>query len=195
MRFRQLRLFTILLVLVTLSIACHLPISSLTLTPTKQPHPTPQPLPTTDVNQLRKQLQATLDNPGPSGEVTLSITQDQLNGVIASKVASQPDSPITNPQVILKDGEMTLTGTAQQYGFSVNTSAVLTPGIDDSGRPTMTVNSITVGPFEAPDSFKAQIQEQINQTLNDYLASNDPQLKVKKITVTDGLITITGVRN
>lgn len=182
------RLSLIILVLIAASLACNLPTSS---GPT--PPPTESPLSTQEVQQLEEDLKSTLTNPSQSGEITVNITQQQLNSFIIAEASNQPDLPISNPQVVLTNGQMEIYGTIYQSGISADSKIVMRPRVDGNGNPKMDVVSVTVGPFPAPDALKNQIAAQVDNMLSDYLAASSNKFTVTSVTITEGLMTVTGV--
>ena len=181
------RLLLTLLVLISASLACNLPAGEAT------PPPTQPPLSTEEVQQFEEELKSTLVSPAQPGEITVNITQQQLNSFIIAEMANRPDLPISDPQVVLTNGQMEIYGTVSQSGISANSKIVMRPRIDESGSPKMDIVSVTVGPFPAPDAFRDQIAALVDNALNDYIAASSDKFTVTSITITEGLMTVTGV--
>lgn len=181
------RLILIFSVCILAGLACSMPgLSSPSLPPTAPP------MNSTDAQNLQQQLQATLTN--ASGDVTITLTQAQLNGIISAEMAQQSEQVITDPSVVLTGGHMEVYGKVSQSGISTNTKVVLQPRVDADGNPKLDIVSINLGGLPVPDVLTQQIGASVDNTLSDYLASNSNGIKVKSITITEGKMTMTGTR-
>ncbi len=188
MKIPLMRILLILMVLAAASMACNLPSQGAT-PPPAEPSLNPQ-----EMDQLEDQLKATLANSEPNSDVTVTITQQQLNTFISTKIAEEPNSPIQNPQVVLTGGQMEIYGTVSQGGISLDSKTVARPGINPDGSPSIEVVSIHLGAIPAPDSIKGQVSAIVEEALRDYLADNANSFKITNITVTEGQMTVTGQR-
>jgi uncharacterized protein YpmS len=191
MKFPLLRILPIILVLAAASLACNLPAGL----PAQGPElpPTAQPMSPEELQQLEEQLKATLAA-GANGEVTVTIAQQQLNAYITSEIASQPEPWITEPSVVLTNGQVEVYGKIAQGGISANAAIVLKPRIDAEGNPKLDIVSINLGSLPVPDSFTERISSLVDNTLSNYLAQTSNQFKVSSIVITEGQMTVSGVR-
>lgn len=191
MKFPLMRILPILLVLAAASLACNLPAGL----PGQEPQlpPTAQPMSPEELQSLEEQLRATLAA-GTTGEITVTITQQQLNAYIASEVASQPEPWITDPSVIFTAGQVEVYGKIAQSGISANTKIVLEPRIDADGSPKLDIVSINLGSLPAPDAINERVSTLVDNTLRDYLAQSSNPIKVTNIVITEGQMTVSGVR-
>lgn len=167
-------------------LACNMPSSGPTLPPTAVPMTNEQQ------DELQQQIQATLANPAPSGDVTITITQQQLNSFLSAQAQSQPDQTITDPSVVLTQGHMEVYGKVNQENFSAVAKVVLQPRIDAEGNVKLDVVSINIGPFPVPDSMKSSAQDLADNMLSDYINQNNGRFKAKSVTVNEGSLTVTG---
>lgn len=188
MKFPIKRVLLTLVVLIAASLACNLPARDANVLPT-QPPLDPQ-----TAQQLEDQYKATLSSAPANTDVTITITQDQLNTMILTRMEDEPDSPIQDPQVVLTGGQMEVYGTVNQGGLSANSKTVIRPGYNADGSPRLEVVSIHLGSFPAPDSLQNQVSDMVNETLQDYLSANSERFKVTNISIAEGLMTITGQR-
>lgn len=182
------RFLIILSALVAASLACNSPATG-SGTP-----PTAKPMTTEQVQQFEQQLQATLSNSNGSGDVTVTLTQQQINAILASQMAQQSEQTITDPSVILTNGQMEVYAKLSQSGISANLKATLAPSVDANGKPKVSVSSISLGGIPVPDALKSQVETAANNALNDYISSNGTPFKAKAIAITEGQMTITGTR-
>ncbi len=188
MKYTRMRLLTVLSVLLLAAIACNFPIS---VSGPQRP-PTTVPLSTQEVQQLEQNLVATMENPAPSGDVTITITEQQLNSFMLAELANQPDQTIQKPQVHLTDGKMEVYGEVSQSGISTDAKIVLTPYVDANGEPKMNIKSINLGAIPVPDSIKNRLESNVDNLVQEYMQSGNQQFKVKDIVITEGQMTITG---
>lgn len=184
------RLIVILFTLTAASLACNLPANGSNPTPTMAPVQS-----TDDLQQLEDDLQATLENPGQNSEVSITITQQQLNSFIAAKLAEQSDPVIKNPQVVLTNGVMEVYGQVNQSGITADTKIVLTPSVDAEGNPNLDILSFEVGPFSAPDALNDRVETMIDNLVAGYIASTEGKFTLISITIGEGTMTVTGLRN
>lgn len=177
----------VLSLLVAASLACNLPGKNASTLP-----PTAQPMTSDQIQNLEQQIQATLQSPNASGDVTVTITQDQLNGIITAEMAKQQDQIFTDPSVKLTNGHMEVYGKVSQSGISADTKVVLQPIVDANGIPTLNIISISLGGIPVPDALKNRLATMTDTALSDYLGSNTNNFKAKSIDITEGQMTITG---
>ncbi len=182
----HLRFILVLMVLAAAGLACSIPGSASNLPPTAQPMTTEQLL------NLENQLQATLANPNASGDVTVTLTQDQINGIITSAMAQQSDKTITDPSVVLTGGNMEVYGKVNQSGISANLKVVMQPQVDAAGKAHLNIVSINLGGLPVPDILKNRVQTMADDALNNYLNAGSSTFKVKSMTITEGQMTVTG---
>lgn len=188
MKFPLIRFFLVLMVLVGASIACNFPSSETT-------PPTPVPtMNTEEAQKFEQQLEETLSNPAPSGEVTLNIDQQELNAFIAAELASGQNDMISDPQVEMANGQLSVYGKVNQSGITANTRIVLQPRVEADGTPKLDVKSVDLGPFPVPDSLKQRVQTMTDNLLVRYLESNAKGFKVRDITITEGQMIVTGTQ-
>ncbi len=185
----HMRLILVLMILAAASLACGIPTSSASNLP-----PTAQPMSTEQIQNLENQLQATLANPDASGDVTVTLTQDQINGIITSEMAQQSDKTITDPSVVLTGGHLEFYGKVNQSNISANLMVVLQPQVDAAGKAHLNIVSINLGGLPVPDILKNRVQTMADDALNNYLNAGSSAFKVKSITITEGQMMITGAR-
>lgn len=182
-------LLLLLAVFVGISLACNLPGSSSANLP-----PTAQPMSTQEMQGLQEEILATLQNPAANGDVVITLTQAQVNAIITSEMAKQPDKLITDPSVVLTEGNMEIYGKVTQSGISANLKVVLQPSVSADGSAKMNVSSISLGGIPVPDVLKNRINEAADNALSSYLSNNQTGLRAKSIVISAGQMTITGTR-
>ena len=183
-KFKHLPVTLVFLVFVIVSLACNLPGGQAVFPSTAIP------MSEEEAGQLEESLKATLAN--PVGEVTLTITQQQINAYLISQLSSQNEQIISDPVITLADHQIELYGKITQGGLSVNTKIVFEPRIDASGDPKFAVVSMDLGGLTAPDTMKNQAETMINDALMRYLTAGSARFKITSIAVGEGQITVTG---
>ena len=186
---RNFRFLAVLIILVLAAMACNAPAAT---APTRPP--TPLPLSTEEIQQFEEEVAATLANPAPSGEVSITITDPQINAYIASQYVGNPDVIIQEPQVHFADGRVELYGKVTQGPLTSDAKVVLKPRVEAGGKPKLDIESINIGALPVPDALVQQFNQNIDTLLQDYLASTDANFTVSSITVTEGQMTIQGTR-
>jgi len=178
------RLIIVLLVLAAASLACNRPTAE---SPALQ---TGEPMSQEELQRLQDELAATLAS--STGDVTITLTEDQINSIIVTKMAEQPDTPVTDPSVNLTNGTMQVYGKVNQAGLSLDMKMVLQPDVGANGEPNLSVTEMSLGGIPIPDQLKDQIGTLINDALREYLANQAPGFRVSSITIDESQMVVTG---
>lgn len=183
-----LRLILILTVLVTAGLACNFPGGASNLPPTAEP------MTTEEIQNLGNQLQQTLESPAADGQVSITLTQDQVNSILVSEVTRQPEMGVSEPSVVLTGGHMEVYGKVTQNGISANLVAVTQPQIDANGDLKLNITSMSLGGLPVPDVLKERVATMAEGAFRSYLQTNANNLKAQSINMGEGQMTITGTR-
>jgi uncharacterized protein YpmS len=186
MIYRQMRILCVVAVLILSALACNLP-ANRTETP-----PTAAPLTTEEMQQFEDRLQSTLENTTPGGEVTLHITEQELNSYIAAQLQAEPNQMITNPRLRFTADRVELYAQVTQASLTAEAVAVIIPGVSADGTPQFDIESMTVGSIPVPEALMDQVEDLIDATMRDYLAANGASFKVSSIDVSEGQLIVTG---
>ncbi len=73
-----------------------------------------------------------------SGEVTLTLTEQQINSILLANISEQNDQLISDPAVKLTNGHMEISGKVAQGPISLDLAITLKPEIDPSGTHSST---------------------------------------------------------
>jgi uncharacterized protein YpmS len=152
------------------------------------------PVTTEAVDQLETEARESLNDFAQTGQFELTITESELTSVVATELAKSDLPVLTNPQILLRDGEITATGLVQQAGFSLDAEMVLMPRIDASGIPYVELVSIAVGPFSVPTSLRDQLTSKINSLVIQQLTQSDASVRIDEITIANGQMIVRGSR-
>ena len=185
-KIRSLQIILIVMILLTASLACNLPGRSISLLPDTAP------INEVEIEQLEGNLKATLESSIHSGQVTLTITEQQINAYMISQLNKQDEFSFFDPVVVLTNNQIEVYGKINQSGLSINSKMVLKPYIDGNGDPKLDLDSIDLGALPVPDSMKNRVETMVDDTLADYLAAGSNRFNVTNISISDGQMTITG---
>jgi uncharacterized protein YpmS len=130
-------------------------------------------------------------DPG-SGAMTITLTETQITTYLAAYLASQSEPLLTNPQVVLQNGQVEIFGQVSRGIFSANVHLVLELLADENGSLKPRLTSADLGPVPAPagalDSLSRSIDEAFTTSVGQHLAD----IKIETITIADGVIIATG---
>lgn len=174
--------------LIASSLACNLLVSRTQPTPT----PTLVPAATEAVKELEQQVQSAATQIAESGKVSLEVTETQLTSVVSTELQKQETKILTDPQVLLRDGQVQLTGKVNQNGLNLPIKIAVAVSANDQGRLAYQVVSATLGPISLPQSMLDQLTEQIDNALAGEMGAQVEDVFIEKITIADGVMTITG---
>ncbi len=146
------------------------------------------------VATLESKLDDSMNQAAQGQEVELSLSEEEITSLLAQKLQDQNEFVISNPQVYLRDGMITLTGDFQTGNLNMPVKIVFEPQVNSSGQAQLDLISVSMGPFSAPDSMVTTIQDLADRFLTDYLQQAGEAFFVESITVSDGILTIKGYR-
>ena len=133
-----------------------------------------------------------------TGEVTIRITEPQITSLLALRLQTDPNLQqdqkpfITDPQVYLRDGQMQIFGKTQQGMFTANIGIIVTMGVNENGKPTITITSADFGPLPAPDGLKEAISAMIDEAYTGSVGPVATGLRIQSIAIADGIMVIFG---
>jgi hypothetical protein len=151
----------------------------------------PIPVSTESAGQLESAWETAVANP-QNGQVTVVMTEQQITSYAAIKLAADPQSPIQNPQIFLRNGQMSLYGTAKANGVLLPVAIGLSIAPAADGTVSVTIQSINFGPFPAPASLRDTLSSSINNLITTQVANGNTNFKVTDIKIGDGQMTVTG---
>ena len=133
-----------------------------------------------------------------TGEVTIRINESQITSLLALRLQSDPNLQqdkkplITDPQVYLRDGQMQIFGKTQQGMFTANIGIIVAMGVDENGKPAITITSADFGPLPAPDGLKEAISAMIDEAYTGSVGPVATGLRIQSIVIADGIMAISG---
>jgi len=139
---------------------------------------------------------ATLENalPQPGSLSSVTLTERQLTSWLAMEMKNSPDLPFGDVQVYLQNDKIQIWGMV--IGNENSTSALIIGnlGIDPNKNPSIQIESIQIGTQTIPAAWVSQMESWLNQILIEKINTHVTGLQIMNINVTNGLITISGMR-
>lgn len=149
---------------------------------------------TSDISAM--EVMSLLENslPQPGTMTSLTITEQQLTSWVVMEMRANPDLPLSEVQIYLRDSKVQIWGVVT--GSEDSTSALIVGEltIDANKYPHFKIESMQIGPQVVPGMFISQMETWLNQSLGDAIATNVPGLRLVSLKVTSGLITVSGTR-
>jgi len=142
--------------------------------------------------EARTKIQNALPQPGALASVTLS--EQQVTSLLAMELGNSPDLPLSDVQVYLRDDRIQIWGMVN--GTTDSTSALiigtLSIGLDNSLN--IEIESVQIGNQVIPSLLVSQGEAWLNEALAAQINSQMPGLEIMNINISNGLITISGMR-
>jgi hypothetical protein len=132
--------------------------------------------------------------PQPGSLSSMSLTERQLTSWLAMEMKENPDLPLSDVQVYLRDGKIQVWGIVT--GVTEFTSALLVGNlvIDSNGKPKIEIESMQIGMQIIPDSLISQMETWVNEILLEKIEEQAPGLELMNVNVNSGMVTIAGMR-
>jgi hypothetical protein len=111
---------------------------------------------------------------------------------LASRLEEQPEPLITEPQVFLRDGQMRIYGKAHRGPFAATVGIVVSAGVDDQGRPELTVDSADFGPLPAPEGLINTLTDFVTEAYTSALGPVATGFRLEQVGIENGNLTLTG---
>ncbi len=162
--------------------------------PQAAPTPTPSPIPvsTQAVQSLELTAQAAAKQAQTSGKVTLTVDESQLTSLVALELQKQSNPVISDPQVLLRDGQVQILGNVNQSGITAPLQMNMTVSADAEGRLHYQVVSAKLGPLPLPQSLLDQLTSQVDSVFSEQIGPEADKIFIESITIADGKMTIVG---
>ena len=184
---RSRKVWMIGLGLVAASLACNMGGLGATATP----RPTPIPVSSEAAGEL-EDVWATAVAGSKDGQVTVVMTEEQLTSAIALKLAENPDSPIKDPQVLLRDGKMTITANATLQGVRSPVTIVTSAASDADGALKVSIEEAKFGPLPMPPVLLDSVSSMIDELVSGQFGPQATGVKITAVTIADGQMALTG---
>jgi hypothetical protein len=141
---------------------------------------------------LQSEIETAVFNSLTDGALRLSITQEQLTAFLVSRLSRQAEPLITDPQVVLRNGEMIIYGRARSWIFEANMAVTAVFSIDEDGRPEILISHAELGPLPMPTALRDAIAVALNEALTGAVGPVALGFRLETIDIADGSMTLTG---
>jgi hypothetical protein len=144
-------------------------------------------------DQLKEEFRTALQNArNGDGSVTLTISEAQLTSLLAAKLGGQSDPFITNPQVLLRDGQIHIYGQAHKGFFAATVGIGVSVGVDEQGRPQLSAVSADFGPLPVPEGLINTITDFLTEAYTSALGPVATGFRLEGMSVENGALTLSG---
>ncbi len=177
-----------IVLLLLISLACNLPGRTAV---------EPTPLPTIPVsNEAVESLQETIESAKEAFNndqtVEITLTEAQLTSAAALEVEADPDMPLSDPQIYLRDGQVTLVASLTQNKISVPLEINLELSTDGQGNPVYKIVKGQIGPLPIPENIMNRLTSRLDQIIASKSTVDNSQIFIESITIGDGTLTLRG---
>ena len=137
-------------------------------------------------------LESALPQPGSLSSVI--ITEQQITSWLALEMKNSPDLSLRDVQIYLRDGKIQVWGMVNGKENSTSALIVGMIKIDNDKQPYFEIESLQIGQQTIPSLLLVQVESWLNQLLAEAINSQVPGLELMNVNVTNGLITVSGMR-
>ena len=132
--------------------------------------------------------------PQPGSLSSATLTEQQITSWLAMEMKNSPDLPLSDVQVYLREDKIQIWGMVASSKNSTPALIVGNLGIDSNKNPIIGIESVQIGTQKIPGVLVSQMESWLNQLLIEEINKQAPGLQIMNIKVTNGLITISGMR-
>lgn len=146
-----------------------------------------------DAQALRDMIEQAMVSGAETGVITLSITESQLTSYMAEKISQQVNPPFTDPQILLRNGQMMMYGRITRGWLTGNMLITMNVTIDEvTSQPKIQIASADLGPIPAPEGINNAISAIIDEAFTGSFGPVASGFRLETITIADGAMTVTG---
>jgi tetratricopeptide (TPR) repeat protein len=142
--------------------------------------------------EAKSAFEKTLFQPGALNSV--SITEQQITSWLAMGMSKNPDLPLSDVQVYLRNGKVQIWGMVNGTEESTSALIVGTVSIGNNKQPYFRIESLQIGQQVVPNLLLTQVENWANQSIQDAIEKYIPGLELMNVNVTNGMISISGMR-
>jgi hypothetical protein len=129
------------------------------------------------------------------GRVELIFDESDITDIVAAELQDVEGTSISDVQVFLREGQVQVFGKIQVQGVGANSRIFLVPQITRQGQIRFVIVSAYYSLFPIPDDMISKIQTSIDELFSGYLEPLMTDVTIESVSVSEGLMTITGREN
>jgi hypothetical protein len=189
---RSWQVVLLILALFLATLACGLP--SPNLGGPTPPEFAPQPSP--DALASFNDKWRSLNLATPDGPFTMTFTEGELTSALARAIDEDTSSnnpiPISNPSIILQDGQILMYGTIQLEIAHARGLITAGPSIGENGLVSIDITDAEFGPVAVDPGVIDALEARIAQAINEPIQTSPFHISLNQIQISGGQITING---
>jgi uncharacterized protein YpmS len=130
--------------------------------------------------------------PTGTGEITFTLTETELNTLVAESLQAQPQQDITDAVVYIRNGKIQVKAHIKQNSLSLPLTLNLNVVADGQGGIQYQVISGSIGPFPLSQDQLGQIESRLSNALDGQIQQATNNIYIENVLIGDGFLTITG---
>jgi len=170
--------------LILATLACQLQLGG------PRPPSPPVEIPPDASTLLEQAWSSAVDAAGQTGEITLTVDEPQLNGLVQEKLEAEVNPTILQPQVFLRQGQIQLYGISTQGPVRARIHVSIQPEVNADGQLEFEIPSAEFGPFPAPQALKEAVSRSINELFTGTVGPLAIGFRVNSVDISDGRMAI-----
>lgn len=124
-------------------------------------------------------------------DVTVTLSEQEVNQLLAQAVSNNPDIRIEQAQIDLQPGALVITGNVvKQDGTTAPGSVSMSVGMGD-GLVNVQVTSVNIDGFDANDERIASLNQRIADALNTRAQRDNASAQITAVNVTGDALSLT----
>jgi hypothetical protein len=135
----------------------------------------------------------------PDGPFSVTFTEVELTSAFSEAITEQQaqgeDVPISDPHVVLDDGQIYLYTQVELDVTQASGLIIAVPSINLQGLVEITIISAEFGPVDVDPSLLDDLASEIERAVNEPILASPFTITLTQITVQDGEMTIMGTVN
>lgn len=141
---------------------------------------------------LQDQVRQAVESGAVGGTVVFQFSESQLTSYLAARLTQDGSQLLTDPKVLLRDGQIQVFGKLKEGVFTANAAVILSAGVDSTGKPKIEIVSADFGPLPAPQTLNGLVSSFIDEAYTGSLGPAATGFRLENITIADGIMTLTG---
>lgn len=127
-----------------------------------------------------------------TGSMTVQLSQEQLTGYIKQSLEATGNSWMTDPRVLLRDGQMMWFATAHNGILAANVSMTIDVSVGADGKPEVAITQADFGPIPAPQGLNDAVSAIVQEAFTGFLGPAATGFRLEAVTISDGSLTLRG---